>query len=55
MISHANIINQLRQMRQYTPVGISSTVLGILPFYHSTCLFFFFFFKKRTSTDIDRL
>lgn len=37
MISHSNVINQLRQMRQYTPVGKPSTVLGILPFYHSMC------------------
>lgn len=37
MISHSNVINQLRQMRQYTPVEKPSTVLGILPFYHSMC------------------
>lgn len=35
MISHANMISQLRQMRQLGPVGERSTVLGILPFFHS--------------------
>lgn len=35
MISHINIISQLRQVRQLTRVGKTNTVLGILPFYHS--------------------
>ncbi|KAH7012946.1 hypothetical protein EDB80DRAFT_638627 [Ilyonectria destructans] len=38
MISHANIISQLCQMRQLTPQKTPNTVLGILPFYHITGL-----------------
>lgn len=37
MISHSNIIAQLRQVRQLTPLERQYTVLGILPFYHSEC------------------
>lgn len=35
MISHSNMIAQLRQVHQFTPSGRQYTVLGILPFYHS--------------------
>ncbi|KXJ85359.1 hypothetical protein Micbo1qcDRAFT_186656 [Microdochium bolleyi] len=38
MISHANVISQLRQMRQLAPMGEHRSVLGILPFYHITGL-----------------
>ncbi|KAH6677857.1 hypothetical protein F5X68DRAFT_224037 [Plectosphaerella plurivora] len=38
MISHANIIGQLRQVCQMVPVQRNKAVLGILPFYHITGL-----------------
>ncbi|KAH7169889.1 hypothetical protein EDB81DRAFT_676226 [Dactylonectria macrodidyma] len=38
MISHANMISQLCQMRQLSPRQKQNTVLGILPFYHITGL-----------------
>ncbi|KAH7161513.1 hypothetical protein EDB81DRAFT_839833 [Dactylonectria macrodidyma] len=38
MISHNNVISQLRQMQALTPHSRQSTVLGILPFYHITGL-----------------
>ncbi|KAF4468992.1 phenylacetyl- ligase [Fusarium albosuccineum] len=38
MISHENLISQVRQIRQITPVNRRSTVLGILPFFHITGL-----------------
>lgn len=38
IISHSNIINQLRQVQAFTPAKSSpAVILGILPFYHSTC------------------
>ncbi|KAF5552615.1 phenylacetyl ligase [Fusarium mexicanum] len=37
-ISHANVINQLRQISALTPPNRRRTVLGVLPFYHVTGL-----------------
>ncbi|KAF5981905.1 phenylacetyl ligase [Fusarium coicis] len=37
-ISHANVINQLRQISVLTPPNRRRTVLGVLPFYHITGL-----------------
>ncbi|UPL03165.1 hypothetical protein LCI18_014099 [Fusarium solani-melongenae] len=38
IISHENLISQVRQMRQITPANRRSTLLGILPFFHITGL-----------------